>query len=258
MAKGSSKTRGLQKDDEYAQSEQRTPRNVGTNDINAQITTNYNGDASISYYDDTNPERNYSQQIKSNGGVSTVHSGNSTDYKGDGQHQEHAGTRGTSSNAQTENNSGTHSKNTVGDKPGGNSGNKGCEVRGNNYCGTGGKNMCAGSGMEGMVLNNRNNHHQSISGNVRKRIKGNESCSTEGDSSHHTGKSRYDTVGGEYGIHLPSGNMDVQLDSGKARIDASQEILLVCGSSYIFIRPNRIEIVADRIDLNPVAKEYAD
>ena len=258
MAKGPIDSRGTPINHPNTQSEQPTPDDVGTDAKNAQITTCYNGDASICYYDDTDPTNNYSQNIKCNGGVRTTHSGNSTDYKGDGQHQQHCGTCGTSTNAQTENNCGTHSKNTVGDKPGRNSGNKGCEVRGNNYCGTGGKNMCAGSGMEGMVLNNRNNHHQSISGNVRKRIKGNESCSTEGDSSHHTGKSRYDTVGGEYGIHLPSGNMDVQLDSGKARIDASQEILLVCGSSYIFIRPNRIEIVADRIDLNPAAKEYAD
>jgi len=45
--------------------------------------------------------------------------------------------------------------------------------------------------------------------------------------------------------------MDCQLDSGKARISASQEILLICGSSYVKILPNKIEIVATRIDLNP-------
>jgi len=258
MAKGPIDSRGAPINHRNVRSENKTPTDVGTNVRNAEVMTKNNGRASVFYYDDDYPTNNYSQTIECNGGVCTTHSGNSTDYKGDGQHQQHCGTCGTSTNAQTENNSGTHSKNTVGDKPGRNSGNKGCEVRGNNYCGTGGKNMCAGSGMEGMVLNNRNNHHKSISGNVRKRTKGNECCSVEGDSSHHTGKSRYDTVGGEYGIHLPSGNMDVQLDSGKARIDASQEILLVCGSSYIFIRPNRIEIVADRIDLNPAAKEYAD
>lgn len=258
MAKGSIESRGIPKNHRHAQSEQPTPDDVGTDVRNAEITTNYNGDACTKYYDDDDPTNNYSQNIKSNGGVCTTHSGNSTDYKGDGQHQEHAGTRGTSSNAQTENNSGTHSKTTVGDKPGPKSGDEGNETRRHRYKGTGGKDLSAGSGLTGTVTNNRNNHHQSISGNVRKRTKGNECCSVEGDSSHHTGKSRYDTVGGEYGIHLPSGNMDVQLDSGKARIDASQEILLVCGSSYIFIRPNRIEIVADRIDLNPVAKEYAD
>ncbi len=97
----------------------------------------------------------------------------------------------------------------------------------------------------------KNNRDQITSGNVNKKHTGSETNSIEGDCSHHTGKCRYDTIGGEYGIHLPSGNMDVQLDSGKARISASQEILLICGSSYVKILPNRIEIVADRIDLNP-------
>lgn len=251
MAKGPIDSRGIPKDHPNAQSEQPTPPNVGTDRINAQIKTEHNGEATISYYDINDRTNNYGQQIRSNGGVSTTNSGNSTDYKGPGHHQQHAGTRGDSTNAQTENNSGTHSKNTVGDKPGPGSGNKGSEVRGNDYCATGGKKLCAGSNMEGMVLNNRNNNYKSISGNVKQRIKGNESHSVEGDSSNHTGKSKYDTIGGEYGIHLPSGNMDVQLDSGKARISASQEILLICGSSYVKILPNRIEIVADRIDLNP-------
>ena len=250
MANGPIYSRGIPQDDPNAQSEKKTPSNVGTNAINAQITTNYNGDASISYYDDTDPTNNYGQQIKSNGGVSTVHSGNSTDYKGPGQHQEHAGTSGKSSNAQTENNSGTHSKITVGDNPIV-PGQRGTEISGADFKGVGGPTRYVGSGQKGDVTNNRNNNYKSISGNVKQRIKGNESRSTEGDSSHHTGKSRYDTVGGEYGIHLPSGNMDVQLDSGKARISASQEILLICGSSYVKILPNRIEIVADRIDLNP-------
>lgn len=250
MAKGPIDSRGIPKDDPNAQSEQRTPSNVGTDAINAQIATYYNGDASTSYYDDTDPTNNYGQQIKSNGGVSTVNSGNSTDYKGSGQHQTHSGASGDSTNAQKENNSGTHSKTTVGDKPGRNSGNEGREGRGNKYSVLGGKNLKVGK-TKGTVTNNRNNNYKSISGNVKQRTKGNESCSVEGDSSHHTGKCRYDTVGGEYGIHLPSGNMDVQLDSGKARISASQEILLICGSSYVKILPNRIEIVAVRIDLNP-------
>lgn len=251
MANGPIDSRGIPKDHPNAQSEQRTPDNVGTDAINAQVTTYYNGEALTSFYNVNDPTNNYGQQIKSNGGVSTTHSGNSTDYKGPGQHQEHAGTSGKSSNAQTENNSGTHSKNTVGDKPGPDSGNKGSEVRGNDYCATGGKKLCVGKDLEGTVLNNRNNNYKSISGNVKQRTKGNESRSVEGDSSHHTGKSRYDTIGGEYGIHLPSGNMDCQLDSGKARISASQEILLICGSSYVKILPDKIEIVATRIDLNP-------
>jgi hypothetical protein len=97
----------------------------------------------------------------------------------------------------------------------------------------------------------KNNRNQITSGNINRKHTGSETTSLEGDLSHHTGKSRYDTIGGEYGIHLPSGNMDCQLDSGRARISASQEILLICGSSYVKILPNKIEIVATRIDLNP-------
>jgi len=250
MAKGPIESRGIPRDHRYAQSEKRTPPNVGTDAINVEITTKHNGRASICYYDDNDPTNNYGQNIKSNGGVCTENSGNTTDYMGDGQYLSHAGTRGASSNAQTENNSGTHSKTTVGDNPVV-KGQRGTEISGADLKGVGGPTRYVGSGQKGDVTNNRNNNYKSISGNVKQRIKGNESRSTEGDSSHHTGKSRYDTIGGEYGIHLPSGNMDVQLDSGKARISTAQEILLICGSSYVKILPNRIEIVADRIDLNP-------
>jgi len=105
----------------------------------------------------------------------------------------------------------------------------------------------------------QNNNERVTSGNDNEKVTGSKNCSVEKDCFHSTGESRYDIVkNGEYGINVQSGNMDIQLDSGKARIDASQEILLTCGSSYIMIRPDRIEIVADRIDLNPAAKEYAD
>lgn len=125
---------------------------------------------------------------------------------------------------------------------------------GNNYsCAVGGNctELISGPHIQATTTSSKNNRNQITSGNANKKHTGSESTSVEGDSSHHTGKCRYDTVGGEYGIHLPSGNMDVQLDSGKARISASQEILLICGSSYVKILPNRIEIVAKRIDLNP-------
>lgn len=98
----------------------------------------------------------------------------------------------------------------------------------------------------------QNNKEKVTSGNDNEKVAGSRNFSVEGDSFHSTGESRYDIVkNGEYGIHVQSGNMDVQLDSGKARISTAQEILLICGTSYVKILPNRIEIVADRIDLNP-------
>lgn len=98
----------------------------------------------------------------------------------------------------------------------------------------------------------KTNNERVTQGNDNEKVTGSKNFSVEGDSFHSTGESRYDIVkNGEYGINVQSGNMDVQLDSGKARISTAQEILLICGSSYVKILPNRIEIVADRIDLNP-------
>ena len=98
----------------------------------------------------------------------------------------------------------------------------------------------------------QNNKQKVTSGNDNEKVTGSKNCSVEGDCFNSTGESRYDIVkNGEYGINVQSGNMDCQVDSGRARISASQEILLICGSSYVKILPNKIEIVATRIDLNP-------
>jgi hypothetical protein len=80
----------------------------------------------------------------------------------------------------------------------------------------------------------QNNKEKVTSGNDNEKVTGSKNFSVEGDSFHSTGESRYDIVkNGEYGINVQSGNMDVQVNSGKARISASQEILLICGSSYV-------------------------
>jgi len=98
----------------------------------------------------------------------------------------------------------------------------------------------------------KTNNEQVTQGNDNEKVTGSKNCSVEGDCFNTTGESRYDIVkNGEYGINVQSGNMDCQVDSGRARISASQEILLICGSSYVKILPNKIEIVATRIDLNP-------
>ena len=98
----------------------------------------------------------------------------------------------------------------------------------------------------------KTNNEQVTQGNDNEKVTGSKNCSVEGDCFNSTGESRYDIVkNGEYGINVQSGNMDCQVDSGRARISASQEILLICGSSYVKILPNKIEIVATRIDLNP-------
>jgi hypothetical protein len=69
-------------------------------------------------------------------------------------------------------------------------------------------------------------------------------------------------IKGEYGIHISEGNFDTQIDSGKARIWASDDILiestskitLKVGDSTIVITANSIQIMAEggsgRIDIN--------
>jgi len=100
----------------------------------------------------------------------------------------------------------------------------------------------------------KNNRNQITSGNVNKKHTGSESISVEGDYFHSTGESRYDVVkNGEYAIHVQNGTLDV-LSKKTVRITGDERVILTCGSSYILLLPNRIEIVADRVDINPSAK----
>ena len=100
----------------------------------------------------------------------------------------------------------------------------------------------------------KNNRNQITSGNVNKKHTGSESISVEGDYFHSTGESRYDVVkNGEYAIHVQNGTLDV-LSKKTVRITGDERVILTCGSSYILMLPNRIEIVADRVDINPSTK----
>jgi hypothetical protein len=149
-------------------------------------------------------------------------------------------------NANADRNTGGNSKKTVKEE-------SGCETGNNAVTVCGGTNVTmAKNSVVVTPKSSQNNKQKVTSGNDNEKVTGSKNFSVEGDSFHSTGESRYDIVkNGEYGINVQSGNMDVQVNSGKARISASQEILLICGSSYVKILPNRIEIVADRIDLNP-------
>jgi hypothetical protein len=150
-------------------------------------------------------------------------------------------------NANADRNTGGNSKRTVKLQCGFEAGKDVFEAVGGNKL-----TVANGNNVDVTRKSSQNNKQKVTSGNDNEKVTGSKNFSVEGDSFHSTGESRYDIVkNGEYGIHLPSGNMDVQLDSGKARISASQEILLICGSSYVKILPTRIEIVANRIDLNP-------
>ena len=201
----------------------------------ATTVTSYGGFTSDNF--DENPERNSLNLSLSPGSV-----------------REYSNNKSSTKNANDDNNVGKNSKCGVG-------GECGREVKTNDVKAVGKieARVINGDTVDVNPKRSQNNKQKVTSGNDNEKVTGSKNCSVEGDCFNSTGESRYDIVkNGEYGINVQSGNMDVQVDSGKARISAAQEILLICGSSYIMIRPDRIEIVADRIDLNPVAKEYAD
>ena len=203
--------------------------NSNNNDYDhATTVTPYGGFKSKNF--DSNPERN-SLNVSLNPGSERDYSNN----------------KSSTTNANADNNVGKNSKTGVKKETGCESGTNCLEAVGENKV-----TVANGPITTVTAIGSQNNKEKVTSGNDNEKVTGSKNFSVEGDSFHSTGESRYDIVkNGEYGINVQSGNMDVQLDSGKARISTAQEILLICGSSYVKILPNRIEIVADRIDLNP-------
>lgn len=100
----------------------------------------------------------------------------------------------------------------------------------------------------------QNNKEKVTSGNDNEKVTGSKNFSVEKDYFQSTGESRYDVVkNGEYAIHVQNGTLDV-LSKKTVRITGDERVILTCGSSYILLLPNRIEIVADKVDINPSAK----
>ena len=208
---------------------QETRDNSNNNDNDHSTTVTSDGGFTCKNFD-SDPERNSLDLSLSPGSV-----------------REYSNNKSSTKNANDDNNVGKNSKTGVGEECG-------REVKTNDVKAVGKieAKIINGDTVDVTPKSSQNNKQKVTSGNDNEKVTGSKNFSVEGDSFHSTGESRYDIVkNGEYGINVQSGNMDVQLDSGKARISASQEILLICGSSYVKILPNRIEIVADRNDLNP-------
>ena len=91
------------------------------------------------------------------------------------------------------------------------------------------------------VSSHEGDKHENITGDVVMQITGN----------------KLELLSGEYGLHLSSGNMDTQLDSGSYRLKVSQNIIiesttsitLKCGSSNILIEPSKITITTSEVDI---------
>lgn len=74
------------------------------------------------------------------------------------------------------------------------------------------------------------------------------------------GGTKYEVVkDGEWGLHVQSGNWDVQVDAGQGRLFVQQPLLIESptkitfkvGGSTITMEPGKITLVSDRIDHNP-------
>jgi len=152
-------------------------------------------------------------------------------------------------NANDENNVGKNSKCGVG-------GECGREVKTNDLNVFGKNKVTVAGGPISTVTSfgSQNNNEKVTSGNDNEKVTGSKNCSVEKDCFHSTGESRYDVVkNGDYAIHVQNGTLDV-LSKKTVRITGDERVILTCGSSYILMLPNRIEIVADKVDINPSAK----
>lgn len=199
-----------------------------------------------------NNDNDHSTTVTSDGGFTSKNfdsdpKRNSLDLSlSPGSVREYSNNKSRTTNANDDTNVGGNRKKTVKVDSGSETGNNDVMVVG------GTKVTMAKDNVEFTPKRSQNNKQKVTSGNDNEKVTGSKNCSVEGDCFNSTGESRYDIVkNGEYGINVQSGNMDCQVDSGRARISASKEILLICGSSYVKILPDSIEIVANRIDLNP-------
>jgi hypothetical protein len=81
---------------------------------------------------------------------------------------------------------------------------------------------------------------------------GNHHHNVLGDAVKYIGGTKYESIGGEYGIHIPAGNMDIKIDNGQCQITCGSNITinsmtaitLNVGSSSILITPNKITITS--------------
>lgn len=123
----------------------------------------------------------------------------------------------------------------------------------------------AGSTFEGQKGDSFNHtsegkKYSTSSGDIITEHTGDKHDSTEGDVVNSiTGNKVQMVKDGEYAIHVQSGNMDTQIDNGKHRIKAGNDILiesdtkitLKVGSSTIVIDSSSVTIKSPKIDLNP-------
>jgi hypothetical protein len=205
--------------------------NSNNNDLDHSTTVTSDGGFESKNFD-SSPERNSLDVSLSPGSV-----------------REYSNNKSSTKNANDDNNVGKNSKTGVGEECG-------REVKTNDVKAVGKieAKIINGDTVDVTPKSSQNNKQKVTSGNDNEKVTGSKNFSVEGDYFHSTGESRYDVVkNGDYAVHVQNGTLDV-LSKKTVRITGDERVILTCGSSYILMLPNRIEIVADRVDINPSTK----
>ena len=136
-------------------------------------------------------------------------------------------------------------------------GGRSSETGGDNYSGGGGHQV-SGSG-DSQVTHSSGDVFATTEGSHTTQHDGDVHHSMNGDMVSQITGNKHEIITGEWGLNNQGGNMDVQVDLGKVRLFAGNDILiestttitLKVGSSIINITPSGIVIKASKVDINP-------
>lgn len=136
-------------------------------------------------------------------------------------------------------------------------GSRSSETAGDSYSGGGGHQV-TGSG-DSQVSHSSGDVLATTEGNHTTQHDGNVHHSMNGDMVNQITGNKHEIITGEWGLNNQGGNMDVQVDAGKMRLFAGNDILvesatniiLKVGGSTITITPSGIVIKASKVDINP-------
>ena len=218
-----------------------------------------NGRYQIAYADPDKPNESFDQTFNHDGsnktnlaldgkdeGVSFSLENHSIGYSKGGKTTTSEGHSDNRSRSSRENNEGGKNLNVAGDN--------GKAVGGSDSSSSGGGRAIGTSGKS------QADNYRYVSGDNTVRYDGNEFVHRDGSSMTTIGDTKYEVVkGGEWGLHVQSGNFDIQVDSGQGRLFVQQPLLVESptkitfkvGGSTITMEPGQITLVSARIDHNP-------
>jgi type VI secretion system secreted protein VgrG len=131
------------------------------------------------------------------------------------------------------------------------------ETAGNKYSGGGG--VCVVGTKGSQITHSDGDVFHVSEGNIVTDHTGSVNHNYTGDFVDQVNGNKVNMIKGEYGVNISEGNYDMQIDAGKARMWASDDILiestskitLKVGGSTIVIEPSVITIKSAKVDINP-------